>query len=185
MAPDDLIPPQPPVPPLPPPAAPPRAEVAGRDEYEKKLNDLEKRLQEEREKLLLAQLRSQEEQASSAKIEVGLKELQDKMRRDRRAQEAEEARLKLEKKAAELETRLAQERETWVVTLKNQLAARESQEKEVETHFAARFQEMERRWQEEKVGWQRAALAKDEEIRALRARGEVGRAGRGVGAGPL
>jgi chromosome segregation ATPase len=139
-----------------------------KDEYEKKLNELSKRLQEEREKLLVTQLRSQEEQATSAKVEISLKELQDRLRRDRREQEQEEGRLKLEKKAQELESRLAQERETWVATLKNQLGARESQEKEVENHFAMRLQEMERRWLEEKANWQKIALGKDDEIRTLR-----------------
>jgi hypothetical protein len=143
-----------------------------KDEYEKKLNDLSKRLQEEREKLLVTQLRSQEEQATSAKVEISLKELQDRLRRDRRDQEQEESKLKLEKKAQELESRLAQERETWVATLKNQLGARESQEKEVENHFAMRLQEMERRWLEEKANWQKIAMGKDDEIRTLRSLAE-------------
>jgi hypothetical protein len=143
-----------------------------KDEYEKKLNEMSKRLQEEREKLLVTQLKSQEEEATSAKVEISLKELQDRLRRDRRDQEQEEAKLKLEKKAQELESRLAQERETWVVTLKNQLGARESQEKEVENHFAMRLQEMERRWLEEKANWQKIALAKDDEIRTLRSLAE-------------
>lgn len=143
-----------------------------KDEYDKKVAELERRLQEEREKLLVAQLRSQEEAANAAKVEIGLKELQDKLRRDRRDQDAEETRLKLEKRAQELEARMAQERETWVATLKNQMSARQSQEKEVETHFAMRMQEMERRWLEEKAHWQRIAGAKDDEIRNLRSLAE-------------
>jgi chromosome segregation ATPase len=143
-----------------------------KDEYEKKLADLEKKLQEEREKLLVNQLKSREEEATAAKVEISLKELQDRMRRDRREQEAEESRSKLEKRASELESRLAQERETWVTTLKNQLGAREMQEKEVESHFATRLQEMERRWLEEKANWQRIAMGKDDEIRTLRSLAE-------------
>src|SRR6185312_6695055 len=84
----------------------------------------------------------------------------------------EENKLKLEKKAQELESRLAQERETWVATLKNQLGARESQEKEIESHFAMRLQEMERRWLEEKANWQKIAMVKDDEIRTLRSLAE-------------
>lgn len=155
------------------PASAARPEPATREdkvrgEYEQKLAELERRLQQEREKLLVTQLKSQEEQATSAKVEVSLRELQDRLRRDRREQDQEEARVKLEKKAAELEARLAQERETWVATLKNQLSSRDSQEKEIETHFASRLQETERRWLEEKAGWQKMTLAKDEEIRVLR-----------------
>jgi hypothetical protein len=143
-----------------------------KDEFENKLELLEKKLSDEREKSLLMQLRSQEETVTAAKVEVSLKELQEKLRRDRREQEAEETKLKLERRAQELEGRLAQERETWVSTLKSQLASREMQDKEVETHFAVRLQEMERRWLEEKAQWQKAALAKDEEVRTLRALAE-------------
>lgn len=141
-------------------------------EFEKKMQELEKRLQEEREKALTLQLRSQEEKVTAAKVETSLKELQDRLRRDRRDQENEESKLKLEKKAAELEQRLAQERETWVTTLKSQMSSREAQEKEVETHFAMRLQEMERRWLEEKASWQKVALQKDDEIRTLRSLSE-------------
>jgi hypothetical protein len=143
-----------------------------KQEYEKKLAELEKRLQAEREKVLVASLKSQEEKTTAARVEVSIKELQDKLRRDRRDHEQEEHKLKLEQKAQELETRLAQERETWVTTLKSQLQARESQDKEIETHFAMRIQEMERRWLEEKAVWQKTALAKDEEARTLRALAE-------------
>ena len=143
-----------------------------KDEFEGKLELLEKKLTQEREKSLLMQLRSQEETVTAAKVEVSLKELQDRLRRDRRDQEAEETKIKLERRAQELEGRLAQERETWVSTLKSQLASRESQDKEVETHFAVRLQEMERRWLEEKAQWQKAALAKDDEVRTLRALAE-------------
>lgn len=153
----------------PPPAGP---ADAARLEFEKKMAELEKRLQEEREKALTLQLRSQEEKVTAAKVEESLKELQDKMRRDRRDQENEEVKLKLEKRINELEQRLAQERETWVTTLKGQMASREAQEKEVEGHFAMRVQEMERRWLEEKASWQKIAMGKDEEIRTLRSLAE-------------
>ena len=143
-----------------------------KDEFENKLEALEKKLGDEREKTFLMQLRSQEETVTAAKVEVSLKELQDKLRRDRRDQDNEESKLKLERRAQELEARLAQERETWVTTLKSQLASRETQDKEVETHFAVRLQEMERRWLDEKAQWQKTALAKDDEVRTLRALAE-------------
>ncbi|MBI4424543.1 MAG: hypothetical protein HY554_12485, partial [Elusimicrobia bacterium] len=43
---------------------------------------------------------------------------------------------------------------------------------EIETHFSSRMQEMERRWLEEKAHWQKVILAKEEEIRNLRALSE-------------
>lgn len=141
-------------------------------EYERKLAEIEKRLADEHEKLLLANLKSQEESATAARVEVSIKDLQEKLRRDRREQEHEEARLKLESKLQEMEERLAQERETWVTTLRNQMNARQGQDKEIESHFALRMQEMERRWLDEKAQWQKLALAKDEEIRSFRSLAE-------------
>ncbi|OGR88648.1 MAG: hypothetical protein A3J74_05430 [Elusimicrobia bacterium RIFCSPHIGHO2_02_FULL_57_9] len=141
-------------------------------EYERKFAEIEKRLADEHEKLLLANLKSQEESATAARVEVSIKELQEKLRRDRREQEQEEARHKLEAKLQEMEERLAQERETWVATLRNQMQVRESQEKEVENHLALRIQEMERRWLDEKAQWQKIAFGKDEEIRNLRSLAE-------------
>src|SRR5579883_1192787 len=160
-----------PVPAAPQAPAPPSRDVE-KELMEKKLADLEKRLQEEREKLLISNVKAQEEAANAAKVEISIKELQDKLRRDRRDQEQEESRLKLESKLQEMEARLAQERETWVVTLRNQMQSRETQDKEVEAHFGLKLQEMERRWLEEKGQWQKMALAKDEEIRNLRALAE-------------
>lgn len=151
--------PQAPIPPEPP---------SEKDQLEKKIAALEKRVQEEREKVLLSDLKTQQESANAARVEVSIKELQDKLRRDRREQEQEEARLKMEAKTTELEVRLAQERETWVSTLKSQMMTRESQDREMESHFTLRIQEMERRWLEEKAHWQKTLLAKDEENRNLR-----------------
>ena len=75
---------------MPPPAAPvnlppafSEAETA-QTELQKKVADLEKRLMEEREKVLLASLRSKEEEAVSAKVETSIKEIQDKLRREKK-----------------------------------------------------------------------------------------------------
>ncbi|MBI5210302.1 MAG: hypothetical protein HY927_10060 [Elusimicrobia bacterium] len=133
---------------------------------------MEKRLQEEREKVLLANLKTQQEAATAAKVEVAIKELQDKIRRDRRDQEQDELKHKLDARVQELESRLAQERETWVVTLKNQMLQRDAQDKDFESQLSGRLQEMERRWLEEKAVWQKTILAKDEELRNLRALSE-------------
>lgn len=158
--------------PVPPPNPPDTKAADAGKEMERKVLDLEKRLQEEREKVLLANLKSQEEATYAAKVETAIKDVQDKLRRDRRDAESEETRLKLEGKIQELEARMAQERETWVNTLKGQVRTRETQDKEIETHFTLRLQEMERRWLEEKAHWQKVILSKDEEIRNLRALAE-------------
>src|SRR5581483_10533866 len=141
-------------------------------DLQRRLVELERRLQEEKEKVLLSNLRSQEEAAYASKVESAIKDVQEKLRRDRRDAEQEETRLKLEAKVRELESRLVQERETWVATLQEQLKARESQDKEVETHFISRIEEMERRWLEEKAHWQKLVMGKDEEIRNLKVQAE-------------
>src|SRR5437899_3365586 len=124
-------------------------------DLQRRLIELEKRLQEEKEKVLLANLRSQEEATYAVKVEGAIKDVQDKLRRDRRETELEEGRLKLEARIRELETRLVQERETWVATLQEQVKSRETQDKELETHFVGRVEEMERRWLDEKAHWQK------------------------------
>src|SRR5262249_23099792 len=141
-------------------------------DLQQRLVELERRLQEEKEKVLLSNLRTQEEAVYASKVEGAIKDVQEKLRRDRRDAEQEETRLKLEAKIRELETRLVQERETWVATLQEQLKARESQDKEVETHFIGRIEEMERRWLEEKAHWQRLVMGKEEEIRNLKVQAE-------------
>jgi hypothetical protein len=161
--------------PLPPMGAGPGAPqppASDKVQMERKLAELEKRLAEEREKGLVASAKRETEAANAAKVEVSIKELQEKLRRDRREQEQEESRLKLEGKLQEMEQKLAQERETWVTTLKGQLSSRETQDKELETHFTMRVQELERRWLEEKAQWQKVVLSKEEEVRNLRSLSE-------------
>ncbi|MFA5138138.1 MAG: hypothetical protein WC728_02810 [Elusimicrobiota bacterium] len=145
------------------PSAPPPPPDADR-----RIVELEKKLQQEREKVLMASLKAQEEKTVAARVETSIKEIQDKLRRDRRDAEQEESRLKLEARIQELEARLVQERETWVTTLKGQMQGREVADKEIEGHFTSRIQEMERRWLEEKAHWQRIVSAKDEELRKAR-----------------
>lgn len=168
-----------PFPPAPPaglrgrlPAPPPHAprEDEEKKEMEEKIRALEKKLEKEHEQVLLANLKSKEEKEIASRVETSIKDIQEKLRRDRREAQTEETRLKLEAKIAELENRLVQERETWVSTLKNQMATRENQDKEIETHFTMRIQEMERRWLEEKAHWQTLTTQKAEEIRKLKDR---------------
>src|SRR5205085_8334387 len=111
---------------LPPPVQKQLKETEGAtEELENKISELEKRLAEEREKVLLASLRSKEEEAVSAKVESSIKEIQDKLRREKREQELEDARRKAEARVAEMERRLGEEREAWVSTLTNQLGQRD------------------------------------------------------------
>lgn len=162
-----------------PPAAPPApqrdaaAEEAKRmleekDKLEKKIGDMEKLLSQEKEKALLATLKSQQDEVLSSRVETSLKEIQEKMRRDRRDHEVEEERLTLKAKIKELENRLAGERETWMQSLKDQMAERETQGRDVEGHFLYRLQEMERRWLDEKAQWQKEISSREETIRSLK-----------------
>lgn len=145
---------------------------AEKDKLEKKIEEMEKVLSQEKEKALLATLKSQQDEVLSSKVEASLKDIQDKLRRDKHEQEVQEERLSLKAKIKELETRLVQERETWMQTLKGQIQEREVQSKDVEGHFVYRLQEMERRWLEEKAQWQRTLMQKEDEVRSLKYNGE-------------
>lgn len=143
-----------------------------KDKLEKKISDMEKMLSQEKEKALLATLKNQQDEALSSRVESSLKDIQEKMRRDRRDHEVEEERLSLKGKIKEMEMRLSQERETWMQTLKNQLSERETQGKDVEGHFIYRLQEMERRWLDEKAQWQKEISSREETIRSLKSAAE-------------
>ncbi|HAT71307.1 MAG TPA: hypothetical protein DCS63_00645 [Elusimicrobia bacterium] len=139
-----------------------------KDKLEKKISDMEKLLSQEKEKALLATLKNQQDEALSSRVESSLKDIQEKMRRDRRDHEVEEERLSLKSKIKEMETRLAQERETWMGTLKNQMSERETQGRDVEGHFIHRLQEMERRWLDEKAQWQKEIASREAAISSLK-----------------
>lgn len=143
-----------------------------KDKLEKKISDMEKMLSQEKEKALLATLKNQQDEALSSRVESSLKDIQEKMRRDRRDHEVEEERLSLKGKIKELEARLSQERETWMQTLKNQMSERETQGRDVEGHFVYRLQEMERRWLDEKAQWQKEISGREETIRSLKTAAE-------------
>ena len=139
-----------------------------KDKLEKKIVEMEKLVSQEKEKALLAVLKNQQDEALSSKVESSLKDIQDKLRRDRHEQEVQEERLSLKSKVKDLETRLVTERETWMQTLKGQIQERETQSKDVEGHFIYRLQEMERRWLEEKAQWARTISQKEDELRAVK-----------------
>ncbi|MDO8802829.1 MAG: hypothetical protein Q7R35_00215 [Elusimicrobiota bacterium] len=143
-----------------------------KDKLEKKITDMEKLLSQEKEKALLATLKNQQDEALSSRVESSLKDIQEKMRRDRRDHEVEEERLALKGKIKEMEMRLSQERETWMQTLKNQMSERETQGRDVEGHFINRLQEMERRWLDEKAQWQKEISSREETIRSLKSASE-------------
>jgi len=147
-----------------------------KDKLEKKIIEMEKIVSQEKEKALLATLKNQQDEALSSKVESSLKDIQDKLRRDRREQEVQEERLTLKSKVKDLETRLVSERETWMQTLKGQIQERETQSKDVEGHFLYRLQEMERRWLEEKAQWQKTISQKEDEVRSLKSSSEKLRA---------
>lgn len=138
---------------------------------EDKVTELEKKLMEEREKVLLAQLRSKEEEAVSAKVETSIKDIQDKLRREKKEQELEEMRRKAEAKVIQMERRLAEEREAWVSTLKGQLNQRDQITQEMESHFSTRLKDLEYRWAQEKSALEASVRDRDAEI--IRIRQEV------------
>src|ERR1041385_2468920 len=66
---------------------------------------------------------------------------------------------------------MAEEREAWVQTLKNQLNQRDQITQEMETHFSSRLKDLEYRWAQEKAGLESAL--KEREAEVLRVRQEV------------
>lgn len=141
---------------------------SGKTDMDQRVAELEKKLAEEREKVLLASLRSKEEEAVSAKVENSIKEIQDKLRREKREQEMDEQRRKAEARAIEIERRMAEEREAWVSTLKTQLTQRDQITQEMETHFSTRLKDLEYRWAQEKSALENAVREREAEITRVR-----------------
>lgn len=137
-------------------------------QMEQQIAELEKKLLEEREKVLLASLRSKEEEAVSAKVETSIKEIQDKLRREKREQELDDSRRKAEARALDLERRMAEEREAWVATLKTQMGQRDQVTQEMEMHFSARLKDLEYRWSQEKAGLESALREREAELARVR-----------------
>lgn len=177
------------MPKLPPPGAPPRAAVppappstrvappagiAGdvellKRQMEGQIAELQQQLSGEREKQLLARVREHEEEAMSAKVEVSLKDIQERLRREKREQDMQEQLTKAEQRAREVEQRLSSERQTWVEALRTQISKSEEQDHELEHQYELQMQEMEKRWHEEKLAWSQALKSKEQELAALRA----------------
>lgn len=136
---------------------------------ERALSEMELKLKEEKEKALSQAIKAREEESLSLKMEQALKEMQEKSRRDRREQELEEARQRAEEKVKDLDRRLNEEREAWVINLKKQMELRDSETKQVESQIEVRFRDLERRWLEEKSMLTQALKSKEDEIAQLRA----------------
>jgi hypothetical protein len=134
----------------------------------KRISDLEKKLMEEKEKVLLATLKSKEEEAVSAKVETSIKEIQDKLRREKREQELDESRRKAEMRATDMERRIAEEREAWVSTLKSQLGQRDQITQEMELHFSTRLKDLEYRWSQEKSSLENIVRERESDIVRVR-----------------
>lgn len=159
--------------PAPAPSDPEREQLSSeiddmRHQMDSQIIELQKQLQEEREKLLLQTVRAKEEEAMASKVEESLKDIQDRLRREKREQELLEQLSKADAQVKELEQRVANERQTWVETLKTQLSQREGQEKELEHTFELKLKELERRWHEEKLGWSHAIKNKEEDAIKLK-----------------
>jgi len=87
----------------------------------------------------------------ASKVEESLKDIQDRLRREKREQELQDGLAKAEAQVKDLESRISTERVTWVETLKGQLGQRGIAGKGLESHFEVRLKELERRWHEEKL----------------------------------
>ncbi|MGC8729062.1 MAG: hypothetical protein ACP5SD_07310, partial [Elusimicrobiales bacterium] len=139
-----------------------------REKLEKKIAELEKSLSEEREKVLALTIKNQQEEVLAAKLENSIRDVEEKIKRTQQEKALEEEKNQLKAKIKELETRLIQERETWMQTLKSQIKDKEKESKDIEEHFILRFQEFERKFLDEKAQWQKAIFSKDEEIKNIK-----------------
>lgn len=141
---------------------------ASKKNLETQLGDLERQLKEEHEKVILQTLKAKEEETLSVRVEQQIREMQEKLRREKYEQELQESRQKAEHQLKDLERRLSEEREAWMVALRNQLKERESVERDVEHNLTRRLHDVESRFQDEKSQWSTAIRQKDEEIAELR-----------------
>src|SRR5882672_182045 len=99
--------------------------------------------------------------------------MQEKLRREKYEQELQESRGKAESQLKDMERRIAEERETWMTALKNQLKEREVVEHEVESNLTRRLHDFEQRYLEEKNQWTLALRQKEEDLNQERRRYEL------------
>jgi len=139
-----------------------------RKTLESQLGEMQKELKDEREKLMMQALKAKEEEALSARVETQLREIQDRLKREKYEQELQESRGKAEGQLKDIERRLGQERETWMMALKNQLKERETIERDVEQNLSRKLREADRRYEEEKNRWAQMLRQKEDEIHQIR-----------------
>lgn len=89
---------------------------------ETRLVDLESRLMTERQKTIEAEMRRRGEEVTTANVENALKDMQEKLRREKREQELDAARQAAEARSKDLERRLNEERDMWVTMMKEHMA---------------------------------------------------------------
>ena len=117
---------------------------------ERTVAEMDLKLKDEKEKALEQAIKAREEESLSLKMEQALKEMQEKGRIARKEQELEDSRLRAEEKVKDLERRLNEEREAWVINMKKQMELRDRETFQVESQIELRFKDLERRWVEEK-----------------------------------
>jgi hypothetical protein len=146
---------------------------ASKNSLENQLSEIGKQLKEEHEKVLMQSLRAKEEEALSSRVEQQIRDMQEKLRREKHEQEILESRSKAENQLKDLERRLTEERESWMVALKNQLKERELIEQDVEKNLSRRLREAEERFQEEKNEWISVMRKKEEELSQLQRQAQL------------
>ncbi|MDD4005447.1 MAG: hypothetical protein PHW69_09660 [Elusimicrobiaceae bacterium] len=128
------------------------------DELKARLDETERKLAAEKEKVMLANLKQSQAQVVEAQVEYSLKDIQQKVQRDRRERELDDERTELRGKLKSLEEKLVTERETWVHILKTNLQppAPPSAQPKPEAHspnfestIIDRLNAMEQRWAQE------------------------------------
>ncbi|MFH2070611.1 MAG: hypothetical protein ABIJ11_05295, partial [Elusimicrobiota bacterium] len=139
-----------------------------RKHFESQIQELQRQLMEEREKLLLQTVRTKEEESLASRVEESIKDIQDKLRREKKEQELQEQLSRDGDQIKELEKRLADERETWMATFRNQLSQRDTDSREIEQTFELRLHDLERKWQDEKNNWSLTLKQKDDELAKLK-----------------
>lgn len=147
---------------------------ASRKTADAQMEELKKQLKDEQEKVLLQSLRAKEEETLSIRVEQQLREMQDKLRREKHEQDLHESRNRAESQIKELERRINEERASWMLALKNQLKEREVIEQDVEKNLTRRLREADEHYQNEKSQWTAQLRQKEEELLQLKRQIEVG-----------
>ena len=137
-------------------------------QQESQIQELQRQLMEERERFLLQTVKSKEEEVLTTKVEESIREIQDKLRKEKYVQELQEQLTSAQMQIKDLERKVGEERDTWVQTLKSQLTQRDMQEKDLDQTFQIKLHELERKWQDEKGLWLNNLRRKEDDISKLK-----------------